>query len=126
MTAASGDGGLRGRAEALLARHVPGRPLVLPNAWDSASARDVVGAAGALALGAGRAGEPAPLIRRRAVDHVLAPWSDPAGPCSWGAPKRWKAAWWARSSASQSSSSNAYIAAGKSSYSSSSMWAASV
>lgn len=44
MTAASGDGGLRGRAEALLARHVPGRPLVLPNVWDAASAREVMAA----------------------------------------------------------------------------------
>lgn len=44
MTTEPGDGGLRDRAEALAALHVPGRPVVLPNVWDAASAREVVAA----------------------------------------------------------------------------------
>jgi len=36
------DRSLPARCEALLALHRPGRPLVLPNAWDVASARAVV------------------------------------------------------------------------------------
>lgn len=43
------------QARALRALHVPGRPLVLPNAWDPASARLVV-AAGALAIATTSAG----------------------------------------------------------------------
>ncbi|WP_406402208.1 isocitrate lyase/phosphoenolpyruvate mutase family protein [Streptomyces uncialis] len=43
------------QARALRALHVPGRPLVLPNAWDPASARLVV-AAGALAVATTSAG----------------------------------------------------------------------
>jgi 2-methylisocitrate lyase-like PEP mutase family enzyme len=35
---------LAGQADALRAHHRPGRPLVLPNAWDAASARAVVAA----------------------------------------------------------------------------------
>ncbi|MFC7303540.1 isocitrate lyase/phosphoenolpyruvate mutase family protein [Streptomyces monticola] len=38
--------GLRSKAETLRALHIPGTPLVLPNAWDAASAR-IVEAAGA-------------------------------------------------------------------------------
>ncbi|MFJ4770036.1 isocitrate lyase/phosphoenolpyruvate mutase family protein [Streptomyces uncialis] len=43
------------QARALRALHVPGRPLVLPNAWDPASARLVV-AAGAVAVATTSAG----------------------------------------------------------------------
>ncbi len=41
MIAASRRNGLADLARGLLALHVPGRPLVLPNAWDAASARAV-------------------------------------------------------------------------------------
>jgi hypothetical protein len=41
--------GLAAKAEHLRSLHVPGRPLVLPNAWDAASAR-AVEAAGFLAV----------------------------------------------------------------------------
>ncbi|MFI2436221.1 isocitrate lyase/phosphoenolpyruvate mutase family protein [Streptomyces sp. NPDC018693] len=46
---------LRDRALAFRALHVPGRPLVLPNAWDTASARLVQGA-GAAAVATTSAG----------------------------------------------------------------------
>ncbi|MFF9163737.1 isocitrate lyase/phosphoenolpyruvate mutase family protein [Streptomyces longwoodensis] len=48
-------GPLRDRALAFRALHVPGRPLVLPNAWDTASARLVEGA-GAAAVATTSAG----------------------------------------------------------------------
>ncbi len=38
------EGALASRCELLRSLHVPGDPLVLPNAWDVASARDVVAA----------------------------------------------------------------------------------
>ena len=41
--------GLAAKAEHLRSLHVPGRPLVLPNAWDAARAR-AVEAAGFLAV----------------------------------------------------------------------------
>lgn len=40
----SSNGDLAARADALRALHRPGRPLVLPNVWDAASARVVAGA----------------------------------------------------------------------------------
>ncbi|MET7488171.1 isocitrate lyase/phosphoenolpyruvate mutase family protein [Streptomyces sp. NPDC005538] len=46
---------LRDRAQAFRALHVPGRPLVLPNAWDAASAR-IVEDAGAAAVATTSAG----------------------------------------------------------------------
>ncbi|MDV7221206.1 isocitrate lyase/phosphoenolpyruvate mutase family protein, partial [Streptomyces prunicolor] len=46
---------LRDRALAFRALHVPGRPLVLPNAWDAASAR-IVEDAGASAVATTSAG----------------------------------------------------------------------
>ncbi|MFJ3669894.1 isocitrate lyase/phosphoenolpyruvate mutase family protein [Streptomyces sp. NPDC090106] len=48
-------GDLRDRALAFRALHVPGRPLVLPNAWDTASAR-VIADAGAAAVATTSAG----------------------------------------------------------------------
>jgi 2-methylisocitrate lyase-like PEP mutase family enzyme len=44
MSAPAGRQALAGKAAALRALHVPGRPLVLPNAWDAGSARAVVAA----------------------------------------------------------------------------------
>ena len=44
------------RAEAFRALHVPGRPFVLPNAWDAASARTLAALPSSAALGTTSAG----------------------------------------------------------------------
>ncbi|MFG2126691.1 isocitrate lyase/phosphoenolpyruvate mutase family protein [Streptomyces sp. NPDC048751] len=54
-TSSTNENPLRDRALAFHALHVPGRPLVLPNAWDAASAR-IVEDAGAAAVATTSAG----------------------------------------------------------------------